>query len=117
MRVISVQVSNAKLGGRETIPASELRNRQYLPSVIDGMPRQLLRRHYHRRVHNALLNIVQSARSISEKDFRRVDDIMAECDRVCRTADAERIIAECAARGKRPELCAERVFDEVMTAK
>ena len=70
---------------------------------------------FHRKVFGALWCILERAHKISEKDFTRQDWIKAECDRVVRSPEAEEIIQRL--EGRRPEYCAEIIFDQILCGK
>jgi len=70
---------------------------------------------FHRRVSGALWGIIERENGISEKDFTRQDWIKAECNRVVRSSEAEEIIQRFADR--RPEYCAECIFDQILGCK
>ncbi len=68
---------------------------------------------YHRRVFNALWNIIESEKQISEKDFSGQRDIEAQCDEIVRSNEAEEIIARFEHMRCRPDYCAECIYDRM----
>lgn len=72
---------------------------------------------YHRKVFHALWRIIEDANRVSEKDFAGQDDIRDMCDKVIRDAMAERIIQRFSEKSKRPEYCAESVYDQLVAGK
>tara|TARA_Y100000310_G_scaffold278009_1_gene296193 strand:+ start:121 stop:435 length:315 start_codon:yes stop_codon:yes gene_type:complete len=68
---------------------------------------------YHQQVRRAVTTILEEVDKMSEKDFKRVDAMMNKADHICRRKDNVPVILQCKLDGKRPQLCAEILFDQM----
>lgn len=64
---------------------------------------------YHRRVWSSLIDIMSEERKISEKDFKRQDELQKEADQLVKSMP--NIVDLCIKKGTRPRLCAELVYE------
>jgi hypothetical protein len=62
---------------------------------------------YVNKVRNCLLNILQEEARVSEKDFKRMDELIAGVDKLCENPAFLERCQDFEANGNRPEMCAE----------
>ena len=65
---------------------------------------------HHQQVKRELIGVLEDVWGVSEKDFKRVDMVVATADEICRTESAEKIISMSKLNNERPRLCAERIY-------
>ncbi len=63
---------------------------------------------YHQKVLGSLIHVMQDAYQVSEKSFGRIDEIIADAQRL--TRDHDDTVRESELNGVRPALCAELIF-------
>lgn len=66
---------------------------------------------YSDNVRSHIHYILSNERGISEKDFRRSDELTSEIKEIVKNDDIIDIISEFEQNGKRKEYCAETIYD------
>lgn len=70
---------------------------------------------YHQKVWCSLIDIMSDSQKISEKDFKRRDELKAMADRLIRSPSGEELIQTFISLGTRPEMCAEGLYFEMIS--
>jgi hypothetical protein len=75
-------------------------------------------RTYTDNVSGALIDVMMRANKVSEKDFRRVDSIMANVkELMTKNDEVKDIIAEFETENKRVEFCAEYIYHYIINRR
>lgn len=69
---------------------------------------QVPENNYHQKVLGSLIDVMQDAHQVSEKSFSRMDEIIADAQRLVR--DHDDTVRESELNGVRPAFCAELIF-------
>ncbi len=69
------------------------------------------------KVKDNLISIIMDVNYVSEKDFKKVNIIIESTNEFMVDTDVLKTVLECEESGKRPQLCAELIFDEVVKNK
>lgn len=68
---------------------------------------------YHRRVWSLLVDVLAAKRGVSEKAFEAYGEVMKEADGLLRTPEAMDVVGRFESEKKRPDFCAEYLFDSL----
>lgn len=72
---------------------------------------------YTDRVKDDLIGILMEVQRISEKDFKKIDNIVELVKNYLSENDIKNIILDCEQNNKRPRLCAELIYNDIIKNK
>lgn len=72
---------------------------------------------YSDRVKDDLIGILMEVQRISEKDFKKIDNIVELVKNYISENDIKNIILDCEQNNKRSRLCAELIYNDIIKNK